>query len=71
MKLETVGTVRTLTVQLTEREAKILRVVLSVAEVEAMAVNARSESLVDLHDDDITDLYGAFGEALKSARQAV
>ena len=71
MKLETVGTVRMLRIQLTEREAKVLRVALSVVEVEAMATNARSEALSDLHDDDITDLYGAFGEALKSARQAV
>jgi hypothetical protein len=71
MKLETVGTVRLLTVQLTEREARVLRAALSVAEVEAMTVNARSDGLTDLHDDDVTDLYGAFNEALKSVRQAV
>lgn len=56
---------RTITIELTERELRVLRAVLSEASDTRTAQSAERHGVKDLHDDDLTDLYGGLGEALR------
>lgn len=67
MKLLGKETVRVLRLELSEREVRTLRTVLSgVSVTPELAESARQHGVVvALDDDDLTDLYGALGEVLQ------
>lgn len=60
MKLETVGTVRTATVTLTERELELL-----------VALAEQTMNAPGATEDELAELYGNLRDVRKSARQAV